>query len=150
MLISQATNTFKHDIDLVINDPDQTETGEEVKNEQPPLTAIIKTIRTIHTLTKNVYERLMQTQENLKKIITLSNQWQNIPLYTRERNSKYITFDEQLAERKATRCAEIQDASMKIHQLLKEDLLLFHNVPLVDPNLGMLLLITLFSINYKT
>lgn len=79
----------------------------------------------------------MQTQENLQKIITLSSQWHNTPLYTRERNSKYIMFDEQLAETKATRCAEIQDASMKIHQLLKENLLLFHNVPLVDPNLGM-------------
>lgn len=149
-MIFQATNTFKRDIDLVINDPEQNETDEEVENEQPPLTAIIKTIRTIHTLTKNVYERLMQTQENLQKIITLSNQWHNIPLYTRERNSKFIMFDEQLAETKATRCAEMQDASIKIHQLLKENLLLFHNVPLVDPNLGMLLLITLFSINYKT
>lgn len=87
----------------------------------------------------------MQTQENLQTIITLSSQWHNIPLYTRERNSKFIMFDEHLAETKEMRCAEMQDASIKIHQLLKENLLLFHNVPLVDPNLGMLFFNIVFN-----
>lgn len=78
----------------------------------------------------------MQAQDNLQKIIAQSSQWKNIPMYSREKNSKFIVFGHRLAEMKTIRYAEVQDASMKIQQLLEANLLLFHNVPLVDPNSG--------------
>lgn len=113
--------------------------GEEVESEeQPQLTKIEATIRDIHGLTKNVYERLMHIQDNFKKIIALSSQWENIPMYVREKTTKLITFGDRLIDLKITRYTEIENASSKIHQLLKQDLLLFHNVPLVNPNWGKL------------
>jgi len=96
------------------------------------------TISTIHNLTKNVYERVMQTHENFQKIITLSSQWIDKPMYVRDKITKRITFGNKLTEMKIARYAEVRDASIKIQQLLMEDLLLFHNVPLVDPNLSKL------------
>lgn len=78
----------------------------------------------------------MQTQDNFQKIIIQSSQWKNIPMYLREKNSKFIVFGHRLTEMKTTRYAEVQDASVKIQQLLKANLLLFHNVPLVDPTIS--------------
>lgn len=95
---------------------------------------IQKTIKTIHSLTQSVYERLMQIQDNFQKIITLSSQWIILPLYSREKQSKFIMFGDRLTEIKIARCMEVQDASIKIQQLLKDDILLFHDMLLVDPN----------------
>jgi len=106
----------------------------EIKNDQLSPKLIQTTIKTIHSLTKNVYERVMQIQNNFQKIITLSSQWKNIPIYSREKNTKLITFGDRLIEIKTTRCTEIKYASTMIQILLKENLLLFHNVSLVDPN----------------
>ncbi|VVC42906.1 Dynein heavy chain, domain-1, partial [Cinara cedri] len=109
--------------------------GEEVENEQQPLlTKIEATIKAIHSLTKSVYERLMQIKDNFKKIKILSSQWENTPMYVREKTTKLIMLGDRLTYFKTNRYKEIDNASSKIHQLLKEDLLLFHNVPLVDPN----------------
>lgn len=102
------------------------------------------TISTIHDLTKNIYERVMQTHDNFEKIIILSSQWINKPMYMRDKNTKRIVFDHKLTEKKIARYAEVQDASIKIQRLLKEDLLLFHNVPLLDPNLSKLTSLHLF------
>jgi len=107
---------------------------EGAENEHPSPTLVQKSIKTIYSLTKNIYERVLQTQDNFQKIIIQSSQWKNIPMYLREKNSKFIVFGHQLTEMKTTRYAEVEDASMKIQQLLKANLLLFHNVPLVDPN----------------
>lgn len=78
----------------------------------------------------------MRAQNNFQKIILLSSQWKNSPMYLREKNTKFITFDHRLVEIKTARCAEIRDASVKIQQYLKENLLLFYNVPLIDSNWG--------------
>lgn len=112
---------------------------EESENDQfvSPI-SLQNTISTIHDLTKNIYERVMQTHENFEKIIILSSQWINKPMYMRDKNTKRIAFDHKLTEKKIARYAEVQDASTKIQRLLKEDLLLFHNVPLLDPNLSKL------------
>lgn len=59
-------------------------------------------------------------------------------MYLRENNTKLITFGDKLIEIKNIRHAELRDASVKIHTFLKENLLLFYNVPLVDPNSGKL------------
>lgn len=99
-------------------------------------TSIRKTIGIIQNLTKNVYERIMQIQDNFQNIITLSCQWVNTPLYLRDKNTKLITFDNRLTETKTNRYAQIRDASTKIQTLLKENLLLFHNICLRDPNHG--------------
>lgn len=113
--------------------------NEETENDQPlsPM-SLQNTISTIHSLTKNVYERIMQTHYNLEKIISLSSQWLK-PMYMRDQNTKRIAFGQKLTEKKIERYAEVRDASNKIQQLLKEDLLLFHNIPLLDPNLGKLI-----------
>lgn len=122
--------------------PDEYETtinGEDADNvQQPLLTKIEATIKTIHSSTKNVYDRLMQIRDNFQKIIALSSQWENIPMYVREKTTKLITFGDPLTELKNIRYTEIKDASTKIHTLLKKDILLFYNVPLVDPNRGKL------------
>lgn len=76
----------------------------------------------------------MQIHDNFHKIITLSSQWKKLPLYSREKQAKFIMFGDRLTEIRIARCEELQDASMKIQQLLKENLLLLHDVPLVDPN----------------
>lgn len=110
------------------------------ENQELSLTSIQNTINIIHNLTKNVYKRIIQIQDNFQKIIVLSTQWKNKPMYLRENNTKLITFGHKLTEIKTTRYAELRDASVKIHTLLKENLLLFQNVPLVDPNLGKLIL----------
>lgn len=107
---------------------------EEAEEEQNLFVSIQKTIKTIHGLTKTVYDRLMQIQENFQKIIALSSQWNDIPMYSRDKNTKLIKFDDQLSKIKTLRCVEVQDASKKIQKLLKEDLLLFFSVPLVDPH----------------
>lgn len=99
-------------------------------------TSIRKTVGTIQNLTKNVYERLMQIQDNFRKIISLSCQWVNTPMYSRDKNTKLITFDNRLTETKINRYAQVRDASAKIQILLKENLLLFHNICLRDPNHG--------------
>lgn len=104
------------------------------ENDQSFLISIHKTIKSIHDLTKNLYERTMQIQNNFKKIITLSSQWKNVPMYSREKNTRFITFDHRLSELKITRFTEVGNASIKIQQLLKENLLLFNNIPLVDLN----------------
>lgn len=57
-------------------------------------------------------------------------------MYLRENNTKLITFGDTLTKIKDNRYAELRDASVKIHTFLKENLLLFYNVPLVDPNSG--------------
>lgn len=121
----------------------------EVGDVQHSLELIQNTaIKTIHSLTKNVYARVMHIQENCQKIITLSSQWINIPMYSREKSTNLITFGDRLTEIKTTRCTEIRDASIKIQIFLKEDLLLFHNVPLVDPNQSKLIkFINKFPIN---
>jgi len=113
--------------------------NEEIESDQPMLPLSLQnTISTIHSLTKNVYERVMQTHDNFQKIITLSSQWINKPMYMRDKNTKRLEFGNKLTEKKITRYAEVRDVSIKIQQLLKEDLLLFHNVPLLDPNLSKL------------
>lgn len=86
---------------------------------------------------KNVYGRLIRTQDNLRKIISLSNQWENKPMYSRDKNTTIITLDHRLILMKRIRCSEVENASKEIQKLLKEDLLLFHNVSLTDPNSGM-------------
>jgi len=109
--------------------------NEETENDESMSSISLQsTISTIHSLTKNVYERVMQTHENFQKIITLSSQWINKPMYVRDKNTKRITFGNKLTEKKISRYAEVRDASIKIQQLLMEDLLLFHNVPLLNPN----------------
>ncbi|XP_022163545.1 dynein heavy chain 17, axonemal-like [Myzus persicae] len=113
------------------------ETYTESEQFMSPI-SLQNTISTIHSLTKNVYERVIQTHENFQKIIALSSQWINKPMYVRDKNTKRITFDNKLTEKKIARYAEVRDASIEIQQLLMEDLLLFHNVPLLDPNLGKL------------
>jgi len=99
---------------------------------------IQQTITTIHNLTKNLYERLMQIQDNEQKIRELSSKWKNKPMYLRDKNTKLITFDDRLTEIKAARCAEVKDASTIIQKLLNENFLLFYNEPLVDHISGML------------
>jgi len=99
---------------------------------------IQQTITTIHNLTKNLYERLMQIQDNEQKIWELSSKWKNKPMYLRDKNTKLITFDNRLNELKYTRCAEIKDASTIIQKLLNENFLLFYNEPLMDHISGML------------
>lgn len=122
--------------------PDEYENtinGEDAENiPQPLLTKIEATIAIIHSSTKSVYDRLMQIRDNFQKIITLSSQWEDIPMYVREKTTKLITFGDSLTESKNIRYTEIKDASTKIHTLLKKDVLLFYNVPLVDPNRGKL------------
>lgn len=76
----------------------------------------------------------MQIHDNFHKIITLSSQWKKLPLYSREKQAKFIMFGNRLTEIKISRCEEIQDASMQIQQLLEENILLFYNIPIVDPN----------------
>jgi len=99
----------------------------------------VKMICTKKQVNKNVYERVMQAHENFLKIITLSSQWINKPMYVRDKNTKRLTFDNKLTEKKIARYAEVRNASIKIQQLLMEDLLLFHNVPLLDPSLSKLI-----------
>lgn len=117
-------------IDIVHNEK------EDDDNNYQPLTVIQKTISGIHELTKGVYERVMHIQNNFEKIITLSSQWSNIPMYMREKSLNRITFGSRLTEIKMARYVEMRNASTKIQQLLKEDILLFNNVPLADPNRG--------------
>lgn len=107
--------------------------------------SIQQTITTIHNLTKNLYERLMQIQENEKTILELSSKWKNKPMYLRDKNTKLIALDNRFNETKAARCAEIKDASTIIQKLLNENFLLFHNEPLVDQIGGMLVLIRFLS-----
>lgn len=121
-------------IDLVYSN--ENTLCEEVNGDKSSQTLIQKTIRTIHSLTKNVYDRLMQAQDDFLKIIILSGQWRNVPMYLREKHTNCIAFDNRLSETKTVRYTEIQRASMKIQQLLKKDLLLFHNVSVLDPNFG--------------
>lgn len=59
-------------------------------------------------------------------------------MYLRDINTNLITFGDKLTEVKTTRYMELRDAGVEIHKLLKENLLLFYNVPLVDPNLSKL------------
>lgn len=101
-----------------------------------PLTVIRKTINGIYELTKGVHERITHIHNNFQKIITFSSQWSNIPMYMREKNLNRITFGSRMTEIKTARYAEMRNASTKILQLLKEDILLFNNVPLADPNRG--------------
>jgi dynein heavy chain len=115
-------------IDIVHNKDDD-------KNH-PPFTIIQKTISGIHELTKSVYERIMHIQNNFQKIITLSSQWNNIPMYMREKSLNRITFGNSMTEIKMARYADMRNASLKIMQLLKENILLFNNVPLSNPNRG--------------
>lgn len=105
---------------------------EETEEEEFLFTSIKKTVKTIHSLTKTVYDRLIQIQDNFQKIIALSSQWNEIPMYSREKNTKLIKFDDRLTKIKTVRCAEVQDASKKIQKLLRDDLLLFFSVTLVD------------------
>lgn len=109
---------------------------EDDDKNHPPLTIIQKTISGIHQLTKSTYERIMHIKNNFQKIITLSSQWKNIPMYMREKSLNRITFGSPLTEIKMARYAEMRSASLRIMQLLKENILLFNNVPLVDPNRG--------------
>lgn len=125
-------------IDLVFPDEYENDALEEEEEfeQQPLLTKLEATIKEIHSITKNVYDRLMQIQDNFKKIIELSSQWENEPMYIREKITKHITFDDRLFELKISRYTNMKDASTKIQQLLKIDILLFHNVPIIDLNYG--------------
>lgn len=102
-------------------------------NSQP---SIQETIKGIYDATKSVYRRIMQVQDNFQRIISLSSQWTDVPMYSHDKHSKIIQFDHQLAVMKATRFAQIRDASKEIQQLLRVNLLLFHNLSLTDPNSG--------------
>lgn len=111
----------------------------DIEIDQNHFTSIQSTISIIHTKTENVYKRLLQTQINFQNIVKLSSQWRNMPMYTRDKNIKLITFNNQLIDMKNTRYAEIRDSSKRIQRFLKENLLLFHNVPLVNSNYGKLI-----------
>lgn len=110
--------------------------NEEEGENESFIPTIYETIQMIHKSVKNVYERLIKTQDNLREIIRLSSQWNNIPLYSRDKIKNIITFDKRLGQIKTKRYTEIEDSSKQIQKLLRENLLLFHNVPLRDPNLG--------------
>lgn len=114
---------------------------EETAEEEFKFTSIKKTVKTIYYLTKTVYDRLTQIQDNFQKIIALSSKWNEIPMYSREKTTKLIKFDDRLTKIKTIRCTEVQDASKKIQKLLKEDLLLFFSVPLVDKDKSKLILL---------
>ncbi|VVC32244.1 Hypothetical protein CINCED_3A002285 [Cinara cedri] len=128
---AQESVTWKSE-DLVYSN--ENTLCEEVDDDLSALTLIQKTIRTIYSLTENVYKRLKQTQDNFQEIIILSSQWSDIPMYLREKNTNCITFDNHLTEIKTMRYREIEITSIKIQQLLKNNLLLFHNVSVLDPN----------------
>lgn len=66
-------------------------------------------------------------------------------MYLREKNTNCITFNTRLNEIKTVRYTEIRRTSMKIQQLLKQDLLLFHNVSVLDSNRGKLTTLFFFS-----
>lgn len=110
----------------------------EVEDEQASIMSIQKTVETIYKLIKSLYERVMRIQDNEQKIKELSSQWKNKPVYTRDKDTNLIIFDNRLTEVKVARCAEIKDASAKIQKLLKKNFLLFHNEPLMHHNLGKL------------
>lgn len=119
-----------NDIYLLAEPIDIEEMDEEsqiIIGDQAP-TLIQYTIRTIHGLTKSVYERVMRVQENFDEIVALSSQWEKSPMYAREKSTMLISFGHKLEEVKNARYNEVRDASKKIQRLLKEDLLLFHNV----------------------
>lgn len=120
---------------------------EEVEyHRPPPLTLIQKTIKDIHDLTGKLYERVVHAQTNFEQIITLTSQWIDIPLYVREKTTKRITFGNQLVEIKTARYDEIMATSKKVQRLLKENILLLNNVPLLDPNRGKLLSVYLLDL----
>jgi dynein heavy chain len=125
----------------------EIEGEEEEENRPPPLTLIQKTIKGIHVLTGNLYERVVHAQTNLQQIIALASHWINIPLYVRDKTTKRITFGNQLDEKKTARYAEIKAASTKIQRLLKENILLLNNVPLLDPNHGKLVSVYLLNLH---
>lgn len=58
-------------------------------------------------------------------------------MYSRDKNTKIVGLDHRLVLMKKIRCAEVANASKEIQKLLIEDLLLFHNISITDPNLGM-------------
>lgn len=121
----------------------------DIEHDHPYLISIQRTIHTIHMLTRNVYERLVQTQMNFQKIIELSSQWAHIPMYTRDKNTKLITFSNRLIEMKNVRYEEVRDASKNIQQFLKINLLLFHNIPLTDPNWGKIIFLLIRMLLYN-
>ncbi|KAL4088975.1 hypothetical protein QTP88_024053 [Uroleucon formosanum] len=131
---AQKYVTWNSEDIVYLSENDLNGETQNYKNKLP--ISLQNTISTIHSLTENVYERVMQTHENFQKIITLSSQWTNKPMYVRDKNTRRIIFGNKLTEKKIGRYAEVRDASTKIQQLLMEDLLLFHNVPLFDPNLS--------------
>lgn len=124
-------------LDKIIYSNENMMNEEEGEGENESfIPTIYETIQMIHKSVKNVYERLIKTQDNLREIIRLSAQWKDTPLYSRDKITNIITFDKRLGIIKTKRYTEIEDASKEIQKLLRENLLLFHNVPLKDPNLG--------------
>ncbi|XP_050529246.1 dynein beta chain, ciliary-like [Daktulosphaira vitifoliae] len=112
------------------------EIGDEemLEEEIPIISSIQHTIAIIHSLTENLYDRMMKIQNNYKEVVNLSNQWNNQPLYIRDKNTMLIEFDKRIIDAKTTRHKELIECSKKIKKLLKEDLLLFNNIPIIDPN----------------
>lgn len=92
----------------------------------------------------------MHIQDNFYEIIILSSQWKDIPMYLRDKFTNCITFDHRLNEIKTVRYTDIQRTSCKIQQLLKINLLLFHNVSILDPNRGKLTILLSFSNRFVT
>jgi len=114
------------------------EEEDKIEEEQASKITIAKTIKTIHNLTKNLYERIMRIKDKEQKIWELSSQWKNKPMYVRDEITKFISFDERLADIKSSRCTEIMDASVEIQKLLMDIFLLFYNEPLADRDQGKL------------
>lgn len=91
------------------------------------------TINAVHVRMKNLYERLKQTQENLKNVLADMDTWASVPLYSRKDNKKdqLLALDDR-ADRKHKRYKKIQESADKIAYMLDENYRLFFNLDMPD------------------
>ncbi|XP_075225795.1 dynein beta chain, ciliary-like [Lycorma delicatula] len=91
-------------------------------------------ITRVEDLVNKLAQRVIRGQANLEKVIQLINQWNFLPLFDRVGGHKEALLDlEVVPERVTKRYNEITIAGLKIHELIKENFYLYHNVPLPEP-----------------
>lgn len=92
-------------------------------------------IEQLYEKTKQLVERVKQTQNNVTSLIESIDAWALVPLFERKDGKKENLLNiEDRAERIQRRYEQIEQTSRKFSSLLEENYKLFFNIPLEDPD----------------
>lgn len=93
-----------------------------------------ETIQSLYAKIKQLVDRVVRAQQNIKELETTIETWSTLPLFERRDGKKenLLNIDDR-TERIQRRYEQIEQTSKSIASLLEENYKLFFNIPLIEP-----------------